>query len=131
MSPSKYREFSGQKVEKKRETHPIWRGVGFAFIILIPIMAYAGMDVLLKQNATHNWFPLPVDLMAKPGELLYALIPDPLLYIKVALFVFIAFLFYLVFLLLASIITRAVMGNPMDQDPYYVPQMAMPRRRRR
>lgn len=130
MSPAKYREYTPVKPTKKYDIHPVWRGVGFAFIILIPIMAYAAMDILLKENAKRNVMPIPLDMLAKPGDVLYALIPDPMLYIKIILFIFVAFFMYLLFVMFATIVTRITMGDPMKADPYYVPQMAMPKNRR-
>lgn len=47
--------YSTRKFEKPREekpwtVHPIWRGIGCFMIILIPIMAWAGMNVIMQSN---------------------------------------------------------------------------------
>jgi hypothetical protein len=47
--------FSAQKYRKERQErpwviHPIWRGIGCALILLIPIMAWFGAIVFLQVN---------------------------------------------------------------------------------
>lgn len=103
-----------------RRIHPVWRGVGFAFIILIPIMSYAAMQVFLQLNDRNGWIPLPADIMAKPGEFLYNYFPDPLLYIKLAIFIVFLFLFFTIFQLVSFFITGLAGVSP-KQDPFYVP----------
>ncbi len=123
MGGGKYRNYVSDKPNIQKDlqrVHPIWRGVGFAMMVLIPIISYAAMQVLLQQNARHGWFPLPADLFATPGQFLYNLIPDPLLYIKIVLFLLCAFLLYFVFLLVSALITGAAGVNPKN-DPFYVP----------
>ncbi len=51
---------------------------------------------------------------------MYSLIPDPLLYIKIVLFLLCAFVLYIVFLLFSALITGAAGVNPKN-DPFYVP----------
>jgi hypothetical protein len=105
---------------KGTRVHPVWRGVGFAMMILIPIMAYASMKVLMEQNDIHGWIPLTNDMLAKPGELLYMLIPDPLLYVKLVLFLLCVFVFFTLFTLISFII-NAMFGVSRKDDPFYVP----------
>lgn len=128
MSPSKYSDYHRTETKKPYTIHPVWRGVGFAFIILIPIMAWATMDLFISEVINKGVMPVPTDLVAQPGQLLYRLIPDPMLYIKVLVFFVAAFFFYIIFLMIASIVTRIVMGNPAQRDPFYVPQMARRRK---
>lgn len=131
---SKYREYSSDRRTSTRDyhrIHPIWRGVGFTMMVLIPIISYAAADVLLKQNGLHNWFPLPLDLLAQPGQFLYKLIPDPMINIKIILFVVFMFLLYLLFMIV-SFIANSAFGATAKRDPYYVPPVRRrPRRRLR
>lgn len=129
MSPSKYLDYTRSR-ERKQETHPVWRGVGFIIMILIPVMAYAAVDVLLKQDWIQAMRFIPRDLLARPGQVLFNLVPDPMINIKVILFLVFVFLFYILFILIGSLITSLVMGRPERRDPYYVAPMARPRRRR-
>jgi hypothetical protein len=56
--------YSSKKYHSQREgrpwkVHPVWRGIGCALCILIPIMSWYG-SVLFMQN--NRWVPLPADL---------------------------------------------------------------------
>jgi len=114
-----------QKVGQK--IHPVWRGVGFVFMILIPIMSYASMQVLLEQNDIHGWIMLTPDMMAKPGEFLYTYFPDPMLYIKIVLFLLCLLIFFTVFQLISFLIT-GMAGVTKYNDPFYVPPVRRTKR---
>lgn len=43
--------------------HPIWRGIGCFLLILVPIVAYAGGELLLAANQQQGWFPLPAEVL--------------------------------------------------------------------
>ncbi len=129
---SKYREYATTRQTSNRDyqrVHPVWRGVGFAFIVLIPIISYAATEVLLQQNGIHNWFPLPVDMLARPGQLLYSLIPDPMLYIKALFFVAFLLVLFAVFTFF-SFLVSGIFGVSAKKDPFYVPPVRKRRRRR-
>jgi len=111
MSKYSYRDQQAKK-SGGREIHPIWRGVGFAFIILIPIISYAATQVILEQNKLKHWFPIPSDLIA-PGRY-------PLLYIDILGTVAIALALYAVFMLIAFIVYSIFAPpryGPMDAPP--------------
>jgi predicted neutral ceramidase superfamily lipid hydrolase len=64
--------FSAQKYRKERherrwKIHPIWRGIGCALILLIPIMAWFGASLILQ---TYRRIPLSYEL-TKPITLRY------------------------------------------------------------
>lgn len=128
--PNKFNQYQLDKSREIREArnriHPIWRGVGFAFIVLIPILSYAITELLLQQNAKSNWFPMPYDLMARPGNFLYN--GDPLLYLKIILTVTIVLAFYAIFMLITFLINSAF-GSPR-YGPYDVPPINAKVRRR-
>jgi hypothetical protein len=44
------RKFEKQRTERPWTVHPIWRGIGCFMIILIPIMAWAGMNVVMQSE---------------------------------------------------------------------------------
>ena len=59
----RHRSYTRQEVkERPWEVHPIWRGIGCILIIVIPIMAYAGAVVLIRENIENNWVALPPEL---------------------------------------------------------------------
>lgn len=61
----KYEAYSNKrKPPVKREVHPIWRGIGFVMLILIPFMSYIGTLILLEENAKKGWFSIPGDLIS-------------------------------------------------------------------
>lgn len=125
--PSKYREYVAPRTSRKdfQQIHPIWRGVGFSMIVLIPIIAYAATDVLLKQA----WFPIPSDMLAQPGQILYKLFPDPLVNIKAMIFLAFILALYAIFTLFSFIIS-SMFGVSQRSDPYYVPPVTRRSRRR-
>lgn len=112
------RESTREEREARRQIHPVWRGVGFALMILIPILSYAATEVILTRNATANWFPLPTDLAASRGDFLYN--GDPWLYLKIILTVTIMLVLYGIFTLLTFIITSIFAPpryGPLDAPP--------------
>jgi hypothetical protein len=132
---TKYGGYGSERKSSKREeqkVHPVWRGVGFVFMILIPIMSYASMQVILTQNYRHGWVPLTPDMMAVEGQLLYSIIPDPLLYVKLVIFLLCLMVFFAIFTLISFYIT-AMFGINAKNDPFYVPPVrrTTPRSRRR
>ncbi|MBE0698235.1 MAG: hypothetical protein IH586_15055 [Anaerolineaceae bacterium] len=124
----KYQSYTrepGISREERKRIHPIWRGVGFAMIVLFPIIAYAGMKILLSQP----WFPLPLDLFARPGQIIYRLFPDPLIYIK-AITMGLIILVLLAIFTFFSFLMNSAFGMNNRKDPFYVPPVKRQRRRR-
>jgi len=111
------RESSREEREARTRIHPIWRGVGFALMVLIPILSYAGTEVILQQNAKANWFPMPYDLVARPGNFLFN--GDPWLYLKIIITVTLMLVLYAIFTLFTFIINSAF--APSRYGPYDVP----------
>ncbi len=128
--PNKYNQFQADRSREDRAAkariHPIWRGVGFAFIVLIPILSYAATDLLIQQNTKSHWFPLPYDIMAKPGEFLYN--GDPLLYLKILLTITFMLVLYSIFTLITFMINSAF--GPPRYGPYDVPPINVKVRKR-
>ncbi len=57
--------------------HPVWRGIGCFFLILIPIIAFAGAKTLVQANFSRRWVQMPVELggsfiVPVIGRILYA-----------------------------------------------------------
>jgi hypothetical protein len=124
----KYRSYTqnrGLSREERTRIHPIWRGIGFSMIVLFPIIAYAGMKILLG----FPWFPLPVDLFARPGQIIYRLFPDPLIYIK-AITMFLIILVLLAIFTFISFLMNSAFGMTNRKDPFYVPPVRRQSRRR-
>jgi hypothetical protein len=69
--------FSSQKYRKERQErpwviHPIWRGIGCALILLIPIMAWYAAVLFFQTNKT---IPLSYAI-SKPITIPYSQIPE-------------------------------------------------------
>jgi len=62
---SKYTRYGRRPPPKPRpwKIHPVWRGIGCLMFIIIPIMSYAGAVLLVEQNKTQGWMPMPYELM--------------------------------------------------------------------
>lgn len=116
-----YRRMDEQET-KRKGVHPIWRGVGFVMIVLIPFMGYAGALVLLDLNKQYHWYAIPRDLLAI-GQ------ADPLLYVKIGLSVLVSLVFYAILTLITFIINRAFAPSPYG--PYDVAPNEVYRRPKR
>ena len=51
-----------QRQSQPGSVHPIWRGIGCLFMILIPIISYAAAELLIEQNNSTGWVAIPVEL---------------------------------------------------------------------
>ena len=58
---AKYGQYSRRPalIERPWRIHPIWRGIGCLFMILIPILAYAGAVVIIREDLSRGWMPVP------------------------------------------------------------------------
>lgn len=111
----KYDSYSANKPQpRKREVHAIWRGIGFAMGILIPILSYIGTLIILDENAQKGWFFIPSDLLSPYIE--------PYLYVKAILTGVLMFVFYAIFLFVTAIINRLL--APPRYSVYDVPAQA-------
>lgn len=62
---SKYMKYNDRSrmAERPWKIHPIWRGIGCLLMLMIPVMAYAGAVVLVRENSQNKWLPMPAELM--------------------------------------------------------------------
>lgn len=63
---TKYTQYLARPEMKPRpwKVHPIWRGIGCLMLIIIPVLSYAGAVLLVQENFTRHWVPLPPELAA-------------------------------------------------------------------
>ncbi len=117
MTPKKEHIFTSEgMVEQKKKTgiHPIWRGVGFFLIVLIPVLGYVGSLLVIKSNAAQPWLRIPPQLIV-PG-------PDPLILLKVILTILIGSFVYFILLLITFIVYRffgPTRSGPLDVPPLH------------
>lgn len=117
---SKYNTSQFRPPEEKiqNKIHPIWRGVGFAFLVLIPLISYAATEVLVQQNQKLGFFPWPYDIVAKPGDLIYN--GDPLLYFKILITIAFMLVLFAIFSLITFMVNSAFGApryGPLDVPP--------------
>jgi len=76
----KYDKYSPSSFAPGRpwDIHPVWRGIGCLFMLLIPVLSYAGAIVLVEANLRDGWVPLSRELAAE--VLVPAIGPVPHLY---------------------------------------------------
>lgn len=94
--------------------HPIWRGIGFIFMTLTPILAFYLTNLLLTLNSASKWFTIPRSVLANGS--------DPYLYVKIGGTIVIVFFVYIIFMLITFITYRAF--GPKRVGPLDVPQAA-------
>jgi hypothetical protein len=81
-------KFDREKREREREPHPIWRGIGVAMVVLVPIISFAISDLTIGWMKRDRGLRIP-DPLAKwdwsiPG---YGQVDDALAVVLFALVV--------------------------------------------
>jgi hypothetical protein len=106
------RSYSSSNTERltprKKEIHPVWRGVGFVLIIAIPVVSIFTAIALVNANKEQHWIKVP-------GELLLNF-TDPYIIVKAIL----AFIILFMILTLITFIANRFWGPPR-YGPYDVP----------
>jgi hypothetical protein len=95
----------------KKPIHPIWRGIGFIFIILIPILSYIGALLLLEENAKRGWFGIPREFLVP--------LFDPFLGVKIGIAIVLMVILYGVYTLISFIVLS--IAAPPRYGPFDVP----------
>ncbi|MEW6402433.1 MAG: hypothetical protein AB1649_11590 [Chloroflexota bacterium] len=67
---TKYSTVQKKETPRKiRQVHPIWRGIGCAFMLLIPVVSVSAGIMTIDYGLEQNW-PIPYQLLG------YARLPD-------------------------------------------------------
>jgi hypothetical protein len=103
-----------KKSEELRNVHPVWRGIGFIMMVLIPLVAFAASDILIQALPDLvAGFALPEVLMFHvtiPG---YGEVRNMGAVIVMTLLL--SATFYSLFLLINSVIINVMGGDPADK----------------
>ena len=110
---SPYESNPSRSNPSQNEIHPIWRGIGFVMMLIIPFLSYVGAMALLQENAKEHWVRIPADMLIRWGN-------DPMIGVKVLLTVLIAFALYLLFMMVTFMLNRVI--APPRYGPTDVPQ---------
>jgi hypothetical protein len=110
---SQYMSTADYEAKKRKTTqHPIWRGIGFIIMILIPLAAYFLAVFLLNLNEVNGWMKVPQEFLAKSG--------DTLLYVKIGMTVVLSIIVYGIMMLFGfaglSVFGSSRYGE-MDEPP--------------
>jgi hypothetical protein len=107
---------------RKKNLPPILRGVGFAMMILIPLISYAATETLLNYNSQNHWITIPSELIIKSNFF------PRLLLVKGILTLAIAVALYAIFMLITFLVYR-IFGPPL-YGPYDAPGVSYRNRRK-
>ena len=111
---SKYSSRTSQPMEPSRinrKIHPVWRGVGFALMVLSPILGYATMVIFMEENAKQAWIQFPKELLVEA--------PDQYILVKILLTLLFMLIFYGVLTFITFLIFKIF--APSHYGPYDVP----------
>jgi hypothetical protein len=99
--------------EKSKKVHPIWRGIGFILMVVVPVLSYFATTNILEQNQVKHWFPLPMDIISPWGN-------DPLIFIKILMTLGITIIAFMLIFVVGSLLFR-IFGppryGPLDSPP--------------
>lgn len=97
--------FEKQRKEKLREPHPVWRGIGFMMIILIPVLAFALADLGVGYVKAQG-VVMPVELRSEVIDIPFY---GPVADVKAILLV--GFVIALILFSIVAIINAAMYGS--------------------
>jgi hypothetical protein len=81
-------DFDREKRERDREPHPIWRGIGVAMVVLVPIISFTIADLTISWMKTNRGFEIPLPLAKWAWDLpFYGVVEDALAVVLFALVV--------------------------------------------
>lgn len=95
-----------------RKIHPIWRGVGFALMILAPIIAYGIALIVMEENGRRGLVNIPPSLIVQWQ--------DPYILVKLIITLLVTLVLYaiatMIYFMISSIIGPSRYG-PTDVPP--------------
>jgi hypothetical protein len=121
----KYNTIRKKEVVQRYKIHPIWTGVGFLMVLIVPVMTWAAAALIVEFGQQQRWaafnaFPrfldIPAGLYSIPGMVQLSRIPN--LPIILILFFFLLVIFSGIFSVIYAYIYRLV------GPPRYGPQDA-------
>jgi hypothetical protein len=57
------RNFDQGRKARNPEPHPIWRGLGCVFMVIIPLLSMGLADLLIDANFANGWIRIPRNLL--------------------------------------------------------------------
>ena len=109
---TKYDNYWEQKKPlKNKGPHPIWMGIGFLLLIIIPGISWAASLLLIDEDLKTGWVRITPDMIA-PGA-------DPMLYAKIFLTIVISLILFTLIYVIYFIIYRFI--GPKRYGPLDAP----------
>ena len=62
--PNKWAAYEQAREERPWKVHPVWRGIGFLMILIIPLFSYAASDLIIEELMARELMSLPDVLRA-------------------------------------------------------------------
>ncbi len=119
---SSYHRDLTKEEHRRKEIHPVWRGIGFILMVGLPVLSYFFALGLLKGNETSKWFPIPTDILSPWGS-------DPLIFVKI-LIMLVFIIAALAILMFLYFLINAIFG-PSRYGPHDAPPIKPATRVRR
>jgi hypothetical protein len=108
-----YSKKTPESERKKKQIHPVWRGIGFILMIAVPMFSYIAALLVFQENASRHWFPIPTDILSPWGG-------DPYIFVKLAITLVIIVAISAVMMLI-TFVMNALFGapryGPLDSPP--------------
>ncbi|KAA3647129.1 MAG: hypothetical protein DWQ07_06430 [Chloroflexi bacterium] len=60
--PNKWAAYEQAREERPWRIHPVWRGIGFILILIIPVFSYAASDLTVEALVEREILTLPPEL---------------------------------------------------------------------
>lgn len=96
----------------KGKMHPVWRGIGCAFLIIIPVISFLAADFFITNQAHFPWLIIPSDMVVPYTK-------DPLILVRVFYTAILICALYLILTIITFFINRFF--GPSRYGPYDVP----------
>ena len=122
MSKRQYRtSYDVSLGPKKKEIHPIWRGIGLVMMVFIPVISYLIALALVNANNVSHW-------VLYPSVMIFPKIWDPFIVVKVMITIVIIFILYAIFTFITALFYR-VFGPPRYGNTDVPPEQFRPVKR--
>lgn len=113
--------FREQKNPSKKPIHPVWRGIGCALLIIIPVISYVAADYFVTNSALFKWVIIPQDMIVNQY------VADPLILVRLLYMAIFVFALYLILTVITFVVNRYL--GPSRYGPFDVPLDKVERRK--
>lgn len=105
--------FREQNNPAKKPIHPVWRGIGCALLIIIPVISYVAGDYLVSNASLIKWVIIPQDMIV------HQFVADPLILVRLLYMAIFVFVLYLLLTVITFVVNHYL--GPSRYGPFDVP----------